>query len=354
MKVFISEIYESAISLLSEEIDYNAFKAKDKLCPYIFQPNGQLIKEVRKSLLETAENFYAFLQFDWLENGVKDIWLVGSMAGYNWSEGYSDIDVHLIMKYKEITDNESLLSNDLWALKSLYNKEHDIQIKGFNVEVFVQDINEDIKSDGIYSILRQTWVRKPVKRELNINKRKIGSFVSQIEQKIEKALKEFRSNNFNNALDMTEDIKEDVMKLRSNGLKEEGEFGAKNLAFKALRRNGTLDKLNRLETLSFDNEVSIGKTPKENLSSSKVGDKKTGGKQDNSLQTIGKRKEGKKIENKGGYNDGIAYSINGINFTSLRAAEKKLGLPKSTIEYRVNSELPKWQAFKKITQGNKN
>lgn len=347
MKIFINE---NKIPILLEAIDYDAFKSKKSLCPYIFQANGQLIKEVRKSLLDAAKDFYSFLQFDWLENGIKDVWLIGSMAGYNWSEKYSDIDVQLIMKYKEITNNEDLLANDLWALKTLYNKEHDIEIKGFNVELYAQDINEDIKSDGIYSILRQTWISKPVKREININKRKINNYVREIEKKVEKALKEFRSNNFDMALEMTEDIKEDVRELREVGLSEDGEFSSKNLAFKALRRNGTLDKLDRLKTLAFDNEVSIDKTKKEEVD--EVGDKE---KNVASTSNIKKNKPKKDRTNKtpeegkGGYDDGITYSINGINFSSLRSAEKKLGLPKSTIEYRVNSESPKWQAFKKMT-----
>lgn len=351
MRIFINEKYNGQFILL-EEIDYNSFKSKETLCPYIFQPNGQLIKEVRKTLLEAAKDFYNFLQFDWLEDGIKDIWLVGSMAGYNWSERYSDIDVHLIMQYNDITDNEDLLANDLWALKTLYNHEHNIEIKGFKVEVYAQDIDEDIKSEGIYSILKQTWIKKPEKRDIDINKRKINNFVQQIEKKVEAALKEFRSNNFDVALDMTEDIKEDVRNLRENGLSEEGEFSPKNLAFKALRRNGTLEKLDRLKTLSFDNEISIDKTNKEKVDDvdvSKTTDEKTGG----TPESKGKENKKNKEEEKGGYNDGITYSINGIKFSSLRSAEKKLGLPKSTIEYRVNSDLPKWQSFKKITQGNK-
>lgn len=354
MRIFISDGYSNKKTFLLEEVDYDSFKSKDKLCPYIFQPNGQLIKEVRKSLLEAAKDFYNFLQFDWLENGIKDIWLVGSMAGYNWSERYSDIDIHLVMKYSDITENEDLLSNDLWALKTLYNKEHDIEIKGFKVEVYAQNIDEDIKSDGIYSILRQTWIKKPVKREIKINKSKINNFVRNIEKQVEKALEEFRSNNFDVALEMTEDIKENVRELRESGLMEDGEFSSKNLAFKALRRNGTLDKLDRLKTLAFDNEISIDKTKKEKAEAGEINnDTEEKSAKKSKETTPSPKQKGKPDDDKGGYNDGITYSINGIKFPSLRSAEKTLGLPKSTIEYRVNSDLPKWQAFKKITQGNK-
>lgn len=347
MKLYINE---NRIPFLLEEIDYNSFNSKETLCPYLFQPNGQLIKEVRKTLLEAGKDFYGFLQFDWLKNGLKDIWLVGSAAGYNWSERYSDIDVHIIMNYKDITQNDDLLANDLWALKTLYNKEHDIEIKGMKVEVYAQDINEDIKSDGIYSILRQTWIRKPEKRDININKRKINNYVREVEKKVQRALEEFRSNNFDVALDLTEDIKEDVRELRELGLSEEGEFSSKNLAFKALRRNGTLDKLDRLKILAFDNEISIGKTNKEKVDVGEITTTQSSKSKTNDKRNTDKKPANEKEEN-GGYNDGITYSINGIKFTSLRTAEKKLGIPKSTIEYRTNSDLPKWQSFKKITQG---
>jgi hypothetical protein len=296
------------------------------------------------------------MQLDWVEDGIRDVWLVGSLAGYNWSENYSDLDVHVIIDFTKISKNKDLVKNEMWALKTVYNNDHDIDVKGFNVEVYAQDKDEKIKSDGIYSIKKQTWIRKPKKKKVNINKNKISSYVKKVEKEIEKALKEFRLQNFNVAYEMAEDIKDMVADLRSEGLEEGGEFASKNLAFKALRRNGSLEKLNKLYNRSFDKDLSIELSPKEkeeiedepteeekDFNENKLEDKKSPSK-----KQAGSEKQ-EDDENQGSYNDGITYKVNGRSYTSLRDAEKATGIPKSTIEYRVNSDLPKWGGYDKLT-----
>ncbi len=353
MRILINEnILSNRNVFITESVDYNSFMTKDELCPHIFHPNSLMKKDVRKSLLKTASDFYDYMQLDWVDDGIKDVWLVGSLAGYNWSENYSDLDIHVIIDYGQISKNTELVKNDMWALKTVYNKEHDIDVKGFKVEVYAQDKAEELKSDGIYSIQKQTWIKKPKKRKVNINKNKINSYVSKIEREIEKALKEFRLQNFNVAYDMADNIKEMVSNLRAEGLEEGGEFASKNLAFKALRRNGSLDKLDKLYKRSFDNETSIPLSPaeKEEIEDEPTKDEKTF---DDDKISKGdketKSSKNDKDEEQGEYNDGITYKVNGRSYTSLRDAEQATGIAKSTIEYRVNSDLPKWRAYAKLT-----
>lgn len=355
MQILINESIVRPHTLL-EAIDYNSFMTKDELCPHIFHDNSMMKKDVRKTLMEVAQDFYDFMQLDWVEDGIKDVWLVGSLAGYNWSENYSDLDVHVIVDYSSISENKDLVKNEMWALKTVYNNDHDIDVKGFNVEVYAQDKDEKIKSDGIYSIKKQTWIRKPKKRKININKNKIKSYVNKIEKEIEKALKEFRLQNFNVAYEMADDIKDMVSNLRSEGLEEGGEFASKNLAFKALRRNGSLEKLNKLYNRAFDKDLSIELSAKEKA---EIEDEPTEEEKDFNEDKLEKNtsstrkqkgsKEKKEEEEQGLYNDGITYKVNGRHYTSLRDAEKATGIPKSTIEYRVNSDLPKWRAYDKQT-----
>ena len=352
-------INESTLNknILKEAIDYNSFVTKDELCPHIFHENSMMKKEVRKTLMEVAKDFYDFMQFDWVEDGIEDVWLVGSLAGYNWSENYSDIDLHVIIDFSKISKNKDLVKSETWALKTLYNKDHNIDVKGFDVEVYAQDREEKIKSSGIYSVQKQTWIKKPKKSEVNINKNKINSYVKKIEKEIEKALKEFRLQNFNVAHEMAEDIKDMVSDLRSEGLEEGGEFASKNLAFKALRRNGSLDKLDKLYLRSFDKDLSIELTAAEKA---EIEDEPTEDEKefdDDKLERPNKlskkdapeKSEEEDKDDQGSYNDGITYKVNGRPYTSLRDAEKATGIPKSTIEYRVNSDLPKWRGYAKLT-----
>lgn len=344
MKVILNEHIVRRI--LNEAIDYNAFMPKDELCPHIFNENASMKKEVRQVFLKAADDFYDFIQFDFAGDILEDVWLVGSLAGYNWSERYSDADVHLIMDFAKISDNKDLVDNDVWALKTLYNQKHNIEVKGFGVEMYAQDKNEEIKSDGIYSIKKQTWIKKPKKREIDINKRKIASLVSQIEKKMEDALKQFRLQNFGEAYEMSEDIKDMVAKLRKDGLADKGEFDEKNLAFKALRRGGILDKLDKLYIRAFDKDVSLELNPKQQLERDGAAPVKAQPDGKSSKQQ-GKKQEDEESDEK--YADGIAYVVNGKKYASLRDAEDATGIAKSTIEYRVNSDSSKWNGYKKLT-----
>lgn len=349
MKIFISEK-----QILKEEIDFSSFYPKDELCPYIFHDNSQIKKDIRKSLLEIANDFYDFMEFDWLEDGIKDIWLVGSLASFNWSELYSDIDLHIILDFSEISSDKRIVENTAWAMKTLYNEKHDIEIEKFNVEVYAQDINEDIKSDGIYSILRQTWIRKPVKKEFNIKRSAIERFTNPIEAEVENALSLYRQGEYDKSQRLADSLEDKIINLRKIGLSQGGEFDPRNLAFKALRRNGSLEKVNQMKINSFDNEISIEdedvEEPKEKeqrpeIKSAPTKQQVKGSPKDSSVQSVKKQQEKSDDE----YTDGISYSINGRRFSSLRDAEKQLGTPKSTLEYRVNSDAPKWKSYKKTT-----
>lgn len=353
MKIFITE------NIIKEDIDYSSFFPKDELCPYIFHANSQIKKDIRKSLLEIANDFYDFMELDWLEDGIKDVWLVGSLASYNWSELYSDLDLHIILDYSEISEDKRIVENMMWSMKALYGEQHNISIEGFDVELYGQNVGEQIESDGIYSVLRQTWIKKPIKRELNVKKASIEKYTKPIESEVEKTLTQYRLGNYKKAGLSADNLEDQIYNLRKLGLAQGGEFDVRNLAFKALRRNKTLEKLKQVQIKGFDKTVSIeddelpstdGEIKPTTLPNKSAPIKNKNivkGKQDEPKkdQIPAKAKE----ESDDEYTDGIAYTINGRKFSSLRDAEKELGVPKSTLEYRVNSDTPKWSAYKKIT-----
>lgn len=331
---------------LLESIDYKGFLEKDSLCYYLFHDNLKMKEEVASRLMKIARDFYDFLQLDWLPDMLFDVQLVGSLASYNWSEIYSDLDLHIVIDYSKISSNKNLVESDFWALKTLYNLEHDISIKGFDVEVYVQDIHDDIKSNGIFSIMRQTWIKKPEKLKPQIDKRRIESIVTKIKTKIREILGEYRLGNYDYAQEMAEKLMEDIMSLRKKGLSGVGEFSPENLAFKTLRREGLIKQLVQIERDSFDGAVSYDKSVSEKIALHK---KEMEKKMKRSQEKVGKTKNikiGKPFEK---HKDGIQYKIMGRSFGSLRDAAKALGIPHSTLNYRINSKNPKWGSYKKIT-----
>ena len=116
-------------------------------------------EEVRAALLLIANEFLDYLKID---VDVIDITVTGSYANYNYTP-YSDIDLHLVIEFSDITSNEELIEGFMSAKKSYWNDKYDITIDGIEVEIYPQDANELHVSSGVYSIDNDEWVIEPIK-----------------------------------------------------------------------------------------------------------------------------------------------------------------------------------------------
>jgi hypothetical protein len=138
----------------------------------------------------------------------------------------------------------------------MFNSDHDIKIFEYEVELYVQNGLAHF-STGVYSVLNDEWIQKPVKEDKKIDveilKDKINSWMSKIDTVINNSSPE----NLEESKDYIKNIKEKLKKYRSSGLKKEGEYSYENLVFKYLRRNGYIDKLFKLENDLLDQELSL-------------------------------------------------------------------------------------------------
>jgi predicted nucleotidyltransferase len=142
------------------EVPVQGFAKKDHLCPKIWGDDMEMESAVRKALLKNA---MAFIEFAKLENfKFADIILTGSLANYNWTES-SDLDVHIVMDFSQIAENNEIVGEYLRNKKTLWNERLPIRVKGHDVELYVQDVNEPHASTGVYSIMHNEWTTKPIK-----------------------------------------------------------------------------------------------------------------------------------------------------------------------------------------------
>jgi len=220
-----------------------SFLMKDDLNEEIWTPSQTMRPKVRKQLLSIAQDFFKQLDVD--KSVLDDITLTGSIANYNWSE-YSDIDLHLRLDFDAIDENEKLVRNYMLAQKNLWNEKHDIEIGGFPVEVYVENVGDTHVASGLYSVLDNKWLVKPVARQLMVDlddvKTKAQSYFSVLGH-IEKYLAESKPKK---ALKVIESTKKKVKQLRAAGLETGGEFTVENLAFKTLRRSQFFNRLDEL------------------------------------------------------------------------------------------------------------
>jgi hypothetical protein len=215
----------------------------------------KLHKDVREHLISIAKDFIESFGIDSFV--IEDILFVGSLANYNWSE-YSDVDLHIVIDKEKVNDDTELVDEFFTAKKEVYNLKHNIKVKGFDVELYVQDIKEELDaSDGIYSILYNKWRKEPSKDKSPVNKLDIIKKVKEFVKKLSDIKKEEEPDA---KLLKLKKLKEKIRAYRKSGLNATGEYSTENLVFKYLRRSGYMDELADLgvdikdEFLSLENE----------------------------------------------------------------------------------------------------
>lgn len=220
--MFLNEFQEG---IVDQAVQFN-----NELNPVLFDGN-RLHATVRYKLLLIAQNFAHFIDIPKLN--LKDITISGSNAAYTYTE-HSDLDLHLIVDIPSAA--EFHLKPLFDAKKNQYNYNHDIKIKGIDVELYVQSSKEKHISAGIYSVLDDQWIKEPALVRANINDDDVEQKVENYLNKIKLALKTKDYNKANS-------VKSEISKLRKAGLETTGEFGVENIAFKVLRTQGWIDKL---------------------------------------------------------------------------------------------------------------
>lgn len=221
-----------------------SFDLQNELNPKIWEKGGgenyTMKPEVRERLLEIAYQFIDYLGVDIV---VTDVVLTGSLSNYNWSK-YSDFDVHIIANFHQFSPSQVELYKELFMLKkALFNKNHDIKLFGYEVELYIEDEAEAHFSSGVYSLLFNEWAREPKKEKITIDKGTVERKAKQWMDIIDGVLDNIEDEDIEDAKALVEKYKEKLRKFRTCGLQKDGEFSSENLVFKILRRNGYLEKL---------------------------------------------------------------------------------------------------------------
>lgn len=217
----------------------------DTLNPNIWD-NLELKPEIKEKLLQIGKDFYADTETD---APLKDVLFVGSLANYNWSDT-SDFDVHVVIDFKDVDENVELVEKLVNALKSKWNDEHDIHLKGHNVEVYIQDVTKENRSTGVYSLMQDKWLSEPQKENIKIDKEKIQEKYNDYVRKINSAIKA-------QDIEKLKAIVKDVYDMRQAGLDKSGELSTENLVFKILRNRNYIEKLKQEIINLYDKNQSL-------------------------------------------------------------------------------------------------
>lgn len=217
-----------------------------------FWQDQQFDESIKEKLLQIAEEFYATFK---LEIPISDIQLTGSLANYNWTPK-SDLDVHVLIDFSKINPDLALVKKSLDGQRFVWNLRHNIVIRGYDVELYLQDINEPHVASGLFSLLDNKWIRIPKYDPPEIDERDVQSkfdgIVNSIDQLNVKLIHSDPTMDPRELHAHSEKVKSKIMKMRKEGLAERGEFSIENLVFKKLRNEGYIQNLIDLISRSYE------------------------------------------------------------------------------------------------------
>mgnify|MGYP003651263232 CR=1 FL=1 len=235
----------------------SSFKVQKELNPDIWLMDNEGYKmrpEIRDSLLKIVEDYEEFIDID---IDIEDITLTGSLSNFNWSE-FSDVDLHILVDFEN--PSESIEKKYLDSRRIIWNSLRDVNVKGFESEIYVQDSKEQHFASGMYSVMYNDWVVEPEEKEVILDSHKILSKSKQWMDMIDQIEDNMERTSSNELMQTIDDLRRRLKKYRGAGLAEKGEYSYENLTFKFLRRNGYIGKLIGLRNKLIDKSLTLEDT----------------------------------------------------------------------------------------------
>ena len=223
----------------------------DQLNPEVWDGDDLRI-DVQYKLLEIAKRFVEYLEVPNFK--LVDVILRVSLTNYNYTQ-YSDFDLHIVTDFSQLDCD--ITEAFYMAKKRIWNDEHDITIKGHEVELYVEDRDAKNVSEGTYSVLDSKWLRTPKYQQPDIDDRAVNAKARDLMTQINRAIKQ-------GSVEDIERLQDKIKTMRQAGLDAGGEFSTENLAFKIIRNKGYLDKLYKNKNSKFDQELSLDEGIKQN------------------------------------------------------------------------------------------
>lgn len=233
----------------------------DQLNPVLWDTEtNKLLPDVREALLNIYNDF---LSSNFTSNSVTipvvDLHLLGSQAGYNYTE-HSDIDLHLLVNFELLYEKDEVLQLLYQTVTRKFNSDLDVTVKGIPVELYIQDLKSVNRSSGVYSVFEDKWIQEPGQPP-EIDQETLET-ANEIADELIAATKAVLDNRDSTTLEEVEQLINDIYVVRKQSLTEFNEFSAGNLAFKILRNTGMLDEIKELHKELRGKELSLSEQNK--------------------------------------------------------------------------------------------
>ncbi len=247
-------LYEEILITLGDaNDDLKTFGTQEELNQKIWKEDKHIHRGVKGALMDIVEEFMEGLDLD---IDIKDVILTGSLANYNWSK-FSDVDLHILIDFADVNENEEMVKKFFDAVRSNWNKLHNIMVKGHEVELYVQDEQEPHVSTGVYSLSNDRWLVKPNRTEPTIDRATALKKMKSFAREVDKLSSIYDNGNYESAFAYAERLKDKLKQMRRGGLETGGIYSPENIAFKMLRRSGDIEQLFSIYTQAYDQIYSL-------------------------------------------------------------------------------------------------
>ena len=216
------------------------------LNPFIWKDNI-LRQEVKDALDNIVVQFVNELETNNIPIEIVDVHIVGSNAAYNY-DLTSDLDVHIVADFSNINCNEKVLELLYNFFKSYFNNKYNISIHGIKVELYIENKETPAKSNGIYSLVDDEWIKFP---------EQIDAIEVNIEQELSCWLEEYNKIIASSNIELLQDFLNRLYIFRRDSLANEGEYGEGNLVFKYFRNNGYIDTIKDLLARNISQDLTL-------------------------------------------------------------------------------------------------
>jgi predicted nucleotidyltransferase len=238
---------------LEEDVEPESFDTHDTLETRIWD-DEEIRPKIARMLTKIAQDFIDGLP---VEIDIEDIRLTGSLANYNWSN-YSDVDLHIIVDFLSVDENRALVKSFFDNARMRWNNKHQITMKGYDVEIYVEDAREQHLSSGVYSLLNNEWIKRPQRFRNNIDFFAARRKADDIEFQVNIVNNLISTGKLETAMKNVARLKKKIKDMRRAGLESTmKEFSIENIAFKILRRNGVLRTLDNFKNQVYDRVMTI-------------------------------------------------------------------------------------------------
>ena len=240
----------------------------DELNPKLWV-DETLKEEVFEKIALIVDTFTESLEEDGIKFEIDDVVIVGSNCSYNYNNE-SDLDVHIRVKSDTLECPAEISTLLYGAYRNIFNKKFDIDFYGIDVELYVEDENSTVNSNGIYSVMNREWIKKPEKTSIpEIDNDELNTELSKWEEEYynikKKAEESTEDSQHLEVVELITNFIEDIYDLRRMSIADDGEYAIGNLVFKEFRAKGLLDEAKDLKNSELSKAMSLKENLKEAL-----------------------------------------------------------------------------------------